>query len=315
MESPKVPGVAAEVAHNDIPQHVFHILNWFFFALCTVAFAARVYVRLACFRHLLLDDYIMALALVLHNAVTVLIHLHVGRTYELEMVQQGKALPAGPEFFTHLAVALAALGTSMILAIVGVLLIKLNFLLFFWRLGSHMRWFRVLWWVVLVFTVATAAAQIGLEPFKCLFGGTKNLLNGYCAIEAVFKWTNIHSIFSAAVDAFSDLMIICFPVAILWRSRIDMRKKVALTFVFSLVFLTVAITILRGSIFHDSYGSTGGKSREQSSTFSWFLYYCEFSVGSLPHRMPHLLPDSLRPPADPVQRSQGRGEPTPKSPL
>jgi len=76
--------------------------------------------------------------------------------------------------------------------------------------------------------------------------------------------------------------VVGFPVAILWKSRIDMRKKIILTFTFGLVFVTIAITIVRGSVFHRVYSANGtGEAKEQSLTFTWFWFYCEFSVGRL----------------------------------
>lgn len=58
-----------------------------------------------------------------------------------------------------------------------------------------------------------------------------------------------------------------------------MRKKLILTFVFSLVFLTIVITIVRGAVFHSTYASLPTKAKMQSATFTWFWFYCEFSVG------------------------------------
>lgn len=43
--------------------------------------------------------------------------------------------------------------------------------------------------------------------------------------------------------------------------------------------LTVGITIVRGSVFHEQYSvSTGEKVQIQSGTFTWFWFYAEFSV-------------------------------------
>lgn len=55
-----------------------------------------------------------------------------------------------------------------------------------------------------------------------------------------------------------------------------MRQKLILSLVFSLVFFTIAITIVRGSVFHDEYSGNG---KIQSATFTWFWFYCGFSVG------------------------------------
>ncbi|KFA81676.1 hypothetical protein S40288_07231 [Stachybotrys chartarum IBT 40288] len=241
------------VAHDDIPRHVFYILNWVFFAICTIALAIRIYIRIACFRRLLLEDYIMIVALILHNAEAVLIQLFVGYAYDLELLQEGKPVALSPNFFSQVEESLISVGTSISITIVGILLVKLNFLLFFRCLGSHIRWFAFLWWATLVLTVGTTAAQIGMQDFQCFFGGIELILGGRCATIAAVDRIFFNAIFSAVVDALTDLLIICFPVAILWRSRIDMRKKIALTFIFCLVSLTMAITIIRGSIFHDVY--------------------------------------------------------------
>lgn len=75
--------------------------------------------------------------------------------------------------------------------------------------------------------------------------------------------------------------VVLFPVWILWGSGISLRKKIALTFVFSLVWLTIAITIVRGSIFHQQYAMShadGAPAQMQSPTFTWFWFYMEFSV-------------------------------------
>ncbi|KEY71791.1 hypothetical protein S7711_06543 [Stachybotrys chartarum IBT 7711] len=266
------------VAHDDIPRHVFYVLNWVFFAICTLAFAIRIYIRIACFRRLLLEDYIMIVALILHNAEAVLIQLFVGYAYDLEQLQEGKPVALSPNFFSQVEKSFVSVGTSISLTIVGVLLVKLNFLLFFRCLGSHIRWFAFLWWATLVLTVGTAAAQIGMQDFQCFFGGIELILGGRCATIAVMDRIFFNAIFSAVVDALTDLLIICFPVAILWRSRIDMRKKIALTFIFCLVSLTMAITIIRGSIFHDVYDPSSDRGRMQSVTFTWFWFYCEFTV-------------------------------------
>ncbi|KAJ8122155.1 hypothetical protein ONZ43_g1578 [Nemania bipapillata] len=59
------------------------------------------------------------------------------------------------------------------------------------------------------------------------------------------------------------IAVFAFPVAILWKSRINLRQKLGLTVLFSLVFVTIAITL---------------KGQEQEVTFTWFWFYTEFSV-------------------------------------
>ncbi|KAK7724680.1 hypothetical protein SLS63_008517 [Diaporthe eres] len=226
---------------------------------------------------------------------------------------------AHPDFFANAKKGFVAIGTCINLTIVGVLIIKLNFLIFFRRLGekSH-KIITILWSAVLTFTIAGAVAQIGMQQFGCFFGSIEYIFGGSCTDRSQQR-IFFNAIFSSAVDAISDflseslpqfpeqdlvrgclnppppplgyfitdipltripLAVIVFPVAILWRSRIGMRKKLILTFVFSLVFLTIAITIVRGSVFHSTYTDTGADTKTQSATFTWFWFYCEFSVVS-----------------------------------
>lgn len=52
-----------------------------------------------------------------------------------------------------------------------------------------------------------------------------------------------------------------------------MRKKLILSFVFGMVSFTIAITIVRGSVFSKVYNHL-----HQSASFTWFWFYTEFSV-------------------------------------
>ncbi|KAI1630817.1 hypothetical protein F4809DRAFT_235431 [Biscogniauxia mediterranea] len=269
--------IVAPVTNDTISITAFYVLAWFFFGLCTIAFAIRVYIRYICFHRLLLEDYLMLFALAIHNAEVILIQLYVRYAYELEAVQKGKKMP-GPSFFPEVTKGLVAIGACVNLTIVGVLIVKINFLLFFRRLTSHLPKFAIIWWAVLIFAVGGAAAQIGMQEFGCFFGGADYIFTYHCTGQGT-KRIFLNAIFSAVVDAVSDVLIIGFPVAILWSSRISMRKKLVLTFIFCLVFLTISITIVRGSIFHSVYSADSSEVGQiQSPTFTWFWFYIEFSV-------------------------------------
>ncbi|KAK9425269.1 putative Integral membrane protein [Seiridium unicorne] len=225
----------------------------------------------------------MLLALALHTGEAILIQLYSRYAYDLEAVEKGDLSKISPEFFPNSKKAFVAIGTSVNLTIVGVLIVKLNFLLFFRRLGTNIPKFIIAWWAILIFTVAGAMAQIGMQEFGCFFGDITYIFSDHCTDAAALKRIFFNAIFSATADALSDMLIIGLPVAILWKSRISNRKKLILTFIFCLVFLTIAITIVRGSVFHQVYNSatSTGKGQMQSATFTWFWFYCEFSVACI----------------------------------
>ncbi|KAL2016803.1 hypothetical protein VTK56DRAFT_2972 [Thermocarpiscus australiensis] len=273
----------APTGNDNIAATPFYVLTWIFFGLCIVAFAIRAYIRYATFRRLVLEDYLMLFALALHSVEAVLVQLYVGHMYDVEAVENGDFSRIGPDFFPNAKKGFAALGACVNITMVGVLVIKLNFLIFFKRLGTSVRKFAIAWWAVTLFTIGGAIAQIGMQQFGCFFGSADYIFSDNCASEAALRRIFINAIFSAAVDALSDILILCFPIWILWGSGISLRKKLALTFVFSLVWLTIAITIVRGSVFHDQYSlAAAGKGVQmQSATFTWFWFYMEYSVAFL----------------------------------
>lgn len=293
------------------------VVTWIFFAICNIAFAVRAYIRYTCFRRLLVEDYLMLIALAIYDAQAIVIQLSLQYAYKLEAAGSADLSKiAQPDVFIDLRRGTVAVGTSYILIIVGVLVIKLNFLVFFRRLDAKAyKTVTILWWIVLFFTVAGAMGQIAVLKLDCIFGSIEHIFGGACSTESTFQRNLVIAIFSSTVDAVQDLLseplvsfplagfcpsplfsgsphaigtassltrftlaVIAFPVAILWRSRISTRKKLVLTFIFSLAFLTIAITIVRGSVFH-STRATAAVAWTKRATFIWFWYYCEFSVG------------------------------------
>ncbi|KAI0451596.1 hypothetical protein F5B21DRAFT_486532 [Xylaria acuta] len=269
----------SEATTDTISPLAFYILNWVFFGLCNVAFGIRAYIRYVCFRRLLFEDYLMLVALIMHGVIAVLIQLYVRHAYDLQAFQQGDMSHFGPNSFYEFNKAFVATGTCFVLAIVGLALVKLNFLLFFRRLGASIKGFRIMWWAVLLFTFAITVAQLGMQDYGCFYGGAAYIFSDHCGSAASIRRIFFNAVFSAVVDAVSDTLIVALPVTILWRSRIQIRQKLILTFVFGLVFLTIAITIVRGSIFHKGLDSSGSVSKEtQNITFTWFWFYAEFTV-------------------------------------
>ena len=64
----------------------------------------------------------------------------------------------------------------------------------------------------------------------------------------------------------------CFPIAILWRAGITLRQKLILSSVFCLVGFTIAVTIIRGSIFGGVYKDVDQVDRRVIDTI-WVLFW------------------------------------------
>jgi hypothetical protein len=74
-------------------------------------------------------------------------------------------------------------------------------------------------------------------------------------------------------------IVIIFPVTIVWRTKMNVRQKAVLTSVFLLVGFTIAVSIVRGSIFGGVYKSVSEVNSNVLNT-AWLLFwfYIEYIV-------------------------------------
>ncbi|KAI2623108.1 hypothetical protein GGR54DRAFT_596618 [Hypoxylon sp. NC1633] len=253
-----------------VPLKTFHGLIWGGFSLCVVAYGCRAHIRLTCHRRLLLDDWLMLASLLLFLVVAIWSQLVLHYVYTETSVLNGKEIP-GPDFLDIVHHALQGFGVFFILSCTGLWLIKLAFLVFFYRLGSKITKFMILWWAFLVVTVACYVVVIGTGQYRCLLAPSENILTA-CAESS--KAADNSAIFKASValDVISDVLIIFFPTFILWGIRINLRKKILLSAIFSLVLLTIAVTIVRTS----AYG--GADETVEDVTWVWFWIITEWVV-------------------------------------
>ncbi|KAK8066881.1 hypothetical protein PG997_013628 [Apiospora hydei] len=294
-----------------LPEDAFYALAWVIFAACTVAFGIRLYIRHACFHRLLVDDYLMLIALCMLGTVAVLIQVYVRYGYQLQAFQQGDMSHFGPHSFQDYSKAFMATGVSVIVEMIGIFIVKLTFLLFFRRLGAKVDWFTRMWWgscsslsllrwpssefrtiavsseapTIYSLVVAATALSPCSEYSFLPSSPSRQMLSPMFSVSPHLSFVPIELKHAAPEEIqanYAIALVLCLPVIILWRSRIEIRKKIILTFVFGLASLTIAITIIRGSIFHNAFDADGRITKSsQSITFTWFWWYCEFGVSFL----------------------------------
>ncbi|KAI8960634.1 hypothetical protein F5Y11DRAFT_260544 [Daldinia sp. FL1419] len=258
----------------------FHGIVWAGFALCVVAFGVRITIRLLCFRRFFLEDYLMLTSLCFLLVTAILAQVLLQYVYNMEAVGNGTMIPP-PTFLDDTSKALRGFAVLMLLNYIGIWLIKFNFLWFFRRLGNSITQYRVSWWCVLIFNVGAGATAIGLIDFKCLVPPSEYIF-AYCEGYEKVVASNTAAIVSCSLDAVSDALIICFPISILWGVRITLRKKILLSGIFSLVAFTIAVTIVRGSIFGGVYKSVEKDNlRTMNVTWIWFWFSIEYIVSFL----------------------------------
>lgn len=223
--------------------------------------------------------------------------------YHLMAYVNGTA-PIGPNFVTNTEGMLKSCGSAIIMFIVGFYFVKVNFLLFFYRLGNRAaRIFRIVWWVVfgIVLACGVASVTIGVPTFRCLFAG---IIYTFTTCETVeyenkfftyFRASVALDIFTDALSEFSDdpnllwfkspmfyvliFRVIGFPVWILWGVHISLRKKIALAAIFSLVGFTVVATILRGALLSEVFEQTEQGGKTFNIPWVWFWFHVELCTG------------------------------------
>lgn len=135
-------------ASDNLGKATFLGLTWTLFTLCIIFFAIRLYIRWICFRRLFLEDYLMVAAVVLLTAIEALSQTYSDDIYNLMgWVNQTYTAPDLLVFATNTESMLESCGSAIILFIVGFYTIKVNFLLFFYRMGNRLlRIYRIVWW-------------------------------------------------------------------------------------------------------------------------------------------------------------------------
>lgn len=178
------------------------VVLWLGVGLSTTAFILRSYIRIIYMRHLHVSDYMMLLALVMQFALASLGQVYLGDIYLMTRVQNGVVLP-GADFLDRMTRALRGDGIMLLISIIGIWVIKMNFLVFFHRLGHHIPLYHVFWWVAVVVVMGCGAAAVGMLPFKCLFGEIMQVITQCSTEDSVGAIYTKYKV-SVVVDCVSD---------------------------------------------------------------------------------------------------------------
>ncbi|KAL5372708.1 hypothetical protein DPSP01_013270 [Paraphaeosphaeria sporulosa] len=260
-----------------ISEHAFKIVVWVGVGICIATCILRFWIRFMCFRRLFVEDYLMVGAVAVLIAISAVLQVYLGDLYALLHVQNMLAAP-GPDFMNQMARGLKGDAIAIVLSIIGLWMIKLNFLLFFYRIGYQIKAYFITWWVALVVVMACGVINLGMVPYDCMLGSTMHI-TVTCAMESRVQKIYTLYIVSVVIDVLSDLIIMAFPILIVWKTGLNWRQKLVLSSVFLLVGFTIGVTIVRGSIFGGVYKSVTQTNRQViDSSWMLFWWYIEFVV-------------------------------------
>lgn len=146
----------------------------------------------------------MILALSIIISITSVLHTYLADIYLMSLPPESTGLSPG-DYLSRLTVVWRADGVAIVLSVFGIWTIKMNFMLFFYRLGHQIRAYATFWWVAVVIIVACGAVLFGIFPYDCMFNDSA-WINTHCATTS--KMGYISSVYKAnvAVDVLSDLI-------------------------------------------------------------------------------------------------------------
>ena len=127
----------------------------------------RVYVRLRLFRRPLLDDGFVFAAWLFHLALAIIFQTQINVMWFTSNLASNLEEQISSVHVEQVNVFLHLQAVAWALGLTALWLVKFSFLLFFRKLGNHVRRQQILWWAVLGFMSASYLVCIGLGPFKC----------------------------------------------------------------------------------------------------------------------------------------------------
>ncbi|KAE8413509.1 hypothetical protein BDV36DRAFT_28382 [Aspergillus pseudocaelatus] len=234
---------SALMMHAKISKHAFLGVLWAFTAIDTVFVVFRIFVRLAFFRRLYVDDLfvLLAWAIMLTNAVIWQIQGQV--LYKLYAISAGQE-PYTPAVLPMFESFMRYIAPMTIMFYSGLWAIKFSFMSFFFRLNSKVKSHRLWWYVVMLVVAGVYIASVADIDYKCSLGGMEFIISKCSDLDHVHYqnrtfWAN------CVGDIVTDILILSIPVLILWNTHISLRKKLILFSVFSATILIMVVAIIR----------------------------------------------------------------------
>ncbi|KAK0508281.1 hypothetical protein JMJ35_009365 [Cladonia borealis] len=248
--------LTTEIAQPKFSKGVFLAIQWTGVVLSLSFIIFRVYGRLRLFRRLFPDDGFVGAAWLFYLALGIIFQTQINSMWIIMDAASNGQEQLSPDFIERANDSLHLQIGTWILSLTALWLVKFSFLLFFRKLGDHVRRQKILWWAVLGFTSASYVVCISLGASNCSITADPNaLITVHCTgFSGEFTAWDLRLKVTTALDIITDALIIIVSTNILWKVQISTRKKLALAGICSLTAVIICISAIRISL-----GSSGGR--------------------------------------------------------
>ncbi|KAF2687328.1 hypothetical protein K458DRAFT_296574 [Lentithecium fluviatile CBS 122367] len=228
--------------HAEVSEPAFFATMWIFTGVTLAFVLARLGIRLRIGGKLAWDDALVVLAWLMLLATAIVWKIYMPLEYRHYATVRGEYLfdTVAIRNFDKLMKVIAPMN---ILFYSGLWAIKFSFMLFFAKLGNQIRSFKIWWWIVLAITAIAYIGCIADIQWECTTTLTGVSVN--CATYPRIAWVNRTLQANCGLDVGSDLLILSLPVAVLWNTRVPLRKKIVLLTIFAATVAIMIVSIIR----------------------------------------------------------------------
>ncbi|KAL8709811.1 MAG: hypothetical protein Q9225_007392 [Loekoesia sp. 1 TL-2023] len=220
--------------HVKITETGFKTGIGFVLAVAAVLAIGRVYIRVRLNHRFYIDDGFFFLAVVTLIAGTIMTYIDIPYIYLQQNVQSGAQAPP-PDLIQQLLKSVKIQDAAVVLLSTTLFAVKLSFLAFFRSLIRRLKRLEIWWWVVLAIVIPSSIVLLCSNFITCPYFDER-------------------------------ILVMTIPVALLWRVRIDIRRKVALGTTLCLSTFTIVACIVKIS---------GGNTINGQIDSSWVIFWLQ----------------------------------------
>ncbi|MCJ1246637.1 hypothetical protein MMC30_003846 [Trapelia coarctata] len=177
-------------------------------------------------------------------ASSILYQVKISTIYLIIGPANQNAITGSTDILAQVADFMRTDSTLLIIWVLTMWFVKFSFLAFFWKLGHNVRRQRLLWWIALVWTVATLIVSFAIPNYDCSFGTDSGILRCATSSSGIRRFRTILEI-STAFDIITEALILILPINLLWKVKISLRQKLTLGAILSLTVFIIAVAIAR----------------------------------------------------------------------
>ncbi|KAL8950597.1 MAG: hypothetical protein Q9222_003377 [Ikaeria aurantiellina] len=218
-------------------------LGYCMITLATCFTAARLGIRAWKKRWWLIEDITVTLAWACFTAMTIGYICVTPAVYRIADVGTGK-IPPYPTLKDDAEYLVKIFFPNTLLLWTTLWLVKFSLLLQCRRLVDRRPIYIKVWWCIVVFTGIAYAGCIVTEFTSC-----RTLHDwftfGQCSTARDARASVISLFYSYAVDVITDLMIMIFPLRLLWNLQLNLIRKISLMAIFGVGIICLVTSTIR----------------------------------------------------------------------